>query len=144
MLIYERARLIVAFIPLTIYSLHMQKVAVYDPSAIESLAICSEIAKTMSDLHDGADFYARILGNVLTLSQKYLGKSPLGQSVLVKGDAQSGRAPEQTEAESILPDPHLHSLVLRYQGLALALGRMPKIEAIMQTIEKPVSIPKTF
>jgi hypothetical protein len=122
----------------------MQKVTVYDPSAIESLAVCSEIAKTMSDLHDGADFYARILSNVLTLSQKYKAMSPPSASALVKGDPQSGRAPEQSEAESILPDPHLHSLVLRYQGLALALGRMPKIEAIMQTTGQRVSSPKVF
>lgn len=53
-------------------------------------------------------------------------------------------AARTVESELIPPDPQLYSLVLRYQGLALGLGRMPKIEPIAQTTGKLVPIPKTF
>ena len=116
----------------------MQTVQVYDPSAIENLAICSEIAKTMSDLHDGADFYARALSSTLALAQKFRASSGLQQMALDQWKALSSVASEGTDTELPLPEPRLHSLILRFHGLALALGRVPDIEAVMKV--RPLNV----
>ncbi|KAK5048669.1 hypothetical protein LTR84_005760 [Exophiala bonariae] len=131
---------IVVFVPLTIYSLHMQTVQYYDPFMIKSLAICSEAANMMSDLHDGADFYARVLDNVLTLAQKYrhLSTSPEPMASGAQ-NANPRHGHGQTDAEAILPEPRLHSLVLRFNGLALALGRIPEIESLMLPSTRPMT-----
>ncbi|KAJ9615699.1 hypothetical protein H2200_001775 [Cladophialophora chaetospira] len=125
--------LLVVFLPLTIYSIYMRKVQVFDASAIENLATCSQVARTMIDLHDGADFYGTILSNTLALADKHKATSTSGDFQVVKADTSSTHAtvPAESSAERILPDPQLHSLVLRFHNLALALGRMPKIEAIV-------------
>lgn len=127
----------VVFVPLTIYSLHLQTVQYYDPSAIKSLALCSEAAKIMSDLHDGADFYARVLGDILILAQRYKYLSDPAERVPSDLGATFGSASHQIDAEVILPEPGLHSLVMRLNGLALALGRVPDIGLVMLPPSKP-------
>lgn len=109
----------------------MQRVRVFDASAIENLAICSKIAKIMIDLHAGADFYSTILSNTLVLSERYRTSLRSNEPEKPPAEPDLASSPAQTEAETILPDPKLHSLVLRFHTLALALGRMPKLEAII-------------
>lgn len=124
-------RLLVVFAPLTIYSLYMQRVRIFDASAIGNLAMCSKIAKIMIDLHAGADFYSTILSNTLVLAERYRSSLTTNEPEVPSAEPDLASSPMRTEAETILPDPQLHSLVLRFHTLALALGRMPKLEAIL-------------
>jgi hypothetical protein len=129
-------RLLVVFVPLTIYSLYMQRVRVFDPDAIENLAICSKIARTMIDLHDGADFYATILSSTLALANKHRALCHTDQLETNRvGDAVTAFA-KLPDAETMLPCAKLHSLILRFHNLAVALGRMPKLDTIMPAGQK--------
>ncbi|KIX98586.1 uncharacterized protein Z520_05887 [Fonsecaea multimorphosa CBS 102226] len=125
------SRLLVVFVPLTIYSLYLQRVRVFDALAIENLALCSKIAKIMIDLHAGADFYSTTLSNTLVLAEKYRATSSSNESEGMAVESDFASSPVQAEAEKILPDPQLHFLVLRFQTLTLALGRMPNLDAIL-------------
>jgi hypothetical protein len=116
----------------------MQSVQVYDSSAIQHLAACSEVAQIISDRHDGAAFYARILGCVLKLSQSYRATT---RSVYSEQTRLGQKDLEvEAEAEAMLPDARLHSLILRLQCLALARGHVPDIESIVQLRVQPSAL----
>lgn len=131
-------RLIVVFVPLTIYSLHLQKSPVYDPAAIKNLAICSEIAGTLGDLHDGANYYIRLLNDTLALAQRYRATAYHREPAFDKFEVRDEHGTGQLEADSFLPEPRLHSLLLRFHGLALALGHIPSMETALQAFARPV------
>lgn len=125
-------RLIVVFVPLTIYSLRLQQSPLYDPAAIKNLAICSEIADTMGDLHDGANYYVKILNGTMALAQRYRESAGHREPSSDRFELRADRGSGQLDADSILPEPRLHSLLLRFHGLALALGRIPSMEATLR------------
>jgi hypothetical protein len=125
--------LLVAFVPLTIYNMHMRNVLTFDPDTIGTLAICSQVVKVMIDLHAGADFYNTILSSTLTLADRYKKHSASGvaEGRESSTDHKSEEYLGDPEAEMILPSPQLHSLILRFHNLALALGRMPDVESFI-------------
>jgi hypothetical protein len=120
------------------YSLYIQGVQVYDSSAIQHLAACSKVAQIISDRHDGAAFYARILDCVLKLSQSYRTTTKSVDSEKTRLGQKDQKV--ESEAEVMLPDARLHSLILRLQCLALALGCVPDIESIMQLGVQPSTL----
>lgn len=85
----------------------------------------------MIDLHDGVGFYATILSNTLIIADRWKAKQGNSEVALIRGDARAKSCTDRPEAETILPHAQLYSLILRYQGLAIALGRMPELEAVM-------------
>lgn len=136
------SRLIVVFVPLTIYSLHIQQSPTYDPAAIKDLAICSEIANTMGDLHDGANYYVKILNETMALAQRYRASTSHREPSSDKFELKVDRRFGQLDTDSILPEPHLHSLLLRFHGLALALGQIPSVETVLQAFAPPLLCPQ--
>ena len=111
----------------------MQKGQAYNPTLIRDLAVCSEIAKTFGQVHDGEKFYVKILNETLTLAQRYRARAYQQQNHVDENEAVvEGLLPEDAENAVLLPEPRLHSLLLHFHGLALALGRIPDTEIVLE------------
>ncbi|KIW79443.1 hypothetical protein Z517_06055 [Fonsecaea pedrosoi CBS 271.37] len=121
--------LIVVLIPLTIFYLYIQQATDFEPSTVESLAICSQLSKTMVDLYDATEFFPTILKNTVVLAQRYR-QTSFGSCE--PESLENPQLPPRPKDETCLPDYQLYSLVLRFQCLALVLGRIPRVEDFVQ------------
>lgn len=92
----------------------------------------------MGDLHDGANYYIKILNETMALAQRYRATAWHRELSSDKFEVRADRGPGQLDADSILREPRLHSLLLRFHGLALALGRIPSMETALRAFAPPL------
>ena len=112
------------FVPLTLHNLFIKSSAHCNPSSVFDLATCVEILQILSDRYEVGDYFMDLVNASLAIAQDMCreglaGNPPNGDPFPDSGDEGLGK-----KFDAPLPPSNVHSLVIRFQDMALATGQI--------------------